>query len=834
VVLIGAVLPLAVAGQGPASGAPYPASQVITSMVWDFSSVAVMRKALGSDLWPITWAADDNLYAAWGDGGGFDGNDERLGRVSLGFARISGIPIAGVPGSYYGKNVWGRAPAYAESPANYGGKVDGLIAIDGVLYAEGSLWTAANCHCPDPTLRSDDNPQQPLFMWSADLGKTWRIAPWNSRVGAALQFGRDYSGAADPEYVYLYYQHDVDSDPTRIYLRRVLKSQLPNNPATQGHYQYLSFVGADGTAHWSEDPAKAVPVFVDSRIPAGVYANPSVVHDAAIGRYLLAASHGGLTGQVGFFDAPSPWGPWTTIAYYDDWGGLNESAGASNGVWLPAKWILDEGRTLWAVFSGVATPLGNFDSFNVVEATLTVSDTIPKIISPRPEAVFTPGQRVTARGTGRDLSWTVRRSGAAERELARAAGPEVSFTVPRNSHADQSIRITLRTAGLGGVFRDHPIRTMEGNGLVLYWNFDEDPATGTTGDLSRSGSDARLVNHPTRVPGPFARTLRSSGSAWIEANGAGPLANLYAKGMSVAAWVEPSSAGCAGGAIADKGEWFLRLTGGGGLRFAENRYGARDSERTITPDTWQHVAATWDGSDNSRNIHLYINGVPSDGPAISGLPTARPDSFAPLIAGRAGLGGGFCGAIDGLRIYDRVLNASQIHTLASGGVNVAIESASGGRSYRLGTAQPGAALHTDTRIAITKLPAELSGAVLIQTSSRGTHLGAASRLGLSVDETVTVYVAFAAQAGRLPSWLGDGTWVATPDTLEAGDPFEPEHVSVRTLYRKVFRPGALMLGGDASTRRPGGYPDYSVFIVPRHPERRSLGVPGPSAGDPNR
>src|ERR1700735_3692934 len=59
--------------------APYPQSHAIPAVSWDFSQ-STLRAAIGSDLWPCTWSRDDNLYCAWGDGGGFDGNDDQVGR----------------------------------------------------------------------------------------------------------------------------------------------------------------------------------------------------------------------------------------------------------------------------------------------------------------------------------------------------------------------------------------------------------------------------------------------------------------------------------------------------------------------------------------------------------------------------------------------------------------------------------------------------------------------------------------------------------------------------------------------------------------------------------
>jgi len=38
-------------------------------------------RANGSDLWPVTWGKDGNVYTFFGDGGGFGGDNQR-GRVS--------------------------------------------------------------------------------------------------------------------------------------------------------------------------------------------------------------------------------------------------------------------------------------------------------------------------------------------------------------------------------------------------------------------------------------------------------------------------------------------------------------------------------------------------------------------------------------------------------------------------------------------------------------------------------------------------------------------------------------------------------------------------------
>ena len=358
------------------AAAPYPKSQVITGMSWDRSTVTSLRKAHGSDLWPLTWAADGNLYGAWGDGGGFNGDSNYVGRVSLGFARITGTPMAGAPSSFAGENVWGRAPDYAEHPATFGGKIDDLISINGILYGHGGLWTSQNCSCADPTLKSGDNPTQRQLAWSSDLGKTWTIAPWTTTadLGGSLQFGPDYRGAFDPNHVYLYYQGNIATDHTHLYLRRVPISRITEDPRVPGHYEY--WVGPDNssTPTWSTLESNAAPVFTDLNIPVGSYAGAAVAYDAPLGRYLLTTFHGNDTGQIGFFEAPHPWGPWATIEYDDDWGHFNEIAGEGNGLNFPTKWISADGKSLWGVFSGV---FNGFDSFNVAHVTLTTPSANP-------------------------------------------------------------------------------------------------------------------------------------------------------------------------------------------------------------------------------------------------------------------------------------------------------------------------------------------------------------------------------------------------------------------------------------------------------------------------
>jgi hypothetical protein len=83
----------------------------------------------------------------------------------------------------------------------------------------------------------------------------------------------------------------------------------------------------------------------------------TAVYHPTLERYWLSVRHAGRSGRWGLFDAPEPWGPWTTIAYGDDhpewiFSVDPDAASADRAAWMhvfPAKWFSDDGRTVWKV-----------------------------------------------------------------------------------------------------------------------------------------------------------------------------------------------------------------------------------------------------------------------------------------------------------------------------------------------------------------------------------------------------------------------------------------------------------------------------------------------------
>jgi hypothetical protein len=344
---------------GRAGRPPYPSSPVITAVEFDWTTH--QRRAPGSDNWPLTWADDGHQYTAWGDGGGFSGTNSN-GRVSLGVARIEGDW-----NDFHGHNVWGGVDP--EAPAAFRGKSYGILSVGGTLY----LWWI-----PDPLPHLTET----RIAWSTDRGRTWQRTGWaftfddGVTIPTFLNFGKDNAGSRD-DYVYSYfirprygpgrstsplaYESGFDVHrPGAIDLARVPRDAILDRE------QYEFFAGFDQSPpgqpvqpRWTGSLADRQPVFED---PNGVGWNVSVVYSAGIKRYVLCTEHGrSHLGKLGMFDAPEPWGPWTTVLYEDAWGA--EHVPVNTFYWsIPTKWISADGRDFTFVFTGRTEN----DSFNAV------------------------------------------------------------------------------------------------------------------------------------------------------------------------------------------------------------------------------------------------------------------------------------------------------------------------------------------------------------------------------------------------------------------------------------------------------------------------------------
>lgn len=309
-----------------------PASPVIREIRWA-PKETIIRKARGSDNWPMTWADDDALYTAYGDGNGFEPFTKE--KLSLGLAKISGA----LP-DFTTVNL--RSPSIEQKgDGKRGVKASGMLMVDGVLYL---------------LVRNAGNSQ---LAWSSDHGATWTWADWKCTESFGcptfLNFGRDYAGARDG-FVYVY-SPDTDSAyecADRMVLARVPKDSLRDEDA----YEFFERLDTAGRPVWTKDIAQRGAVLTN---PGCCYRS-GVTYNAPLRRYLwcvtMPVEDKRHAGGLAVYDAPEPWGPWTAAFATDAW-----DVAPGESASFPTKWVSADGRTLALVFSGN-------DSFSVRKATL--------------------------------------------------------------------------------------------------------------------------------------------------------------------------------------------------------------------------------------------------------------------------------------------------------------------------------------------------------------------------------------------------------------------------------------------------------------------------------
>jgi len=231
-------------------------------------------------------------------------------------------------------------------------------------------------------------------------------------------------------------------------------------------------------------------------------------------------------------------------------------------------------------------------------------------------------------------------------------------------------RITYRSFWVV-LFLAFSLPAQSDTGPVAWWKFDEGSGT-TAADASGSGNTSTLVS-PSWTSGKIGSgALTFGGTKLGTVSGSGSLANLYVTGLTVSAWIKPTSS--TGGRIIDKDNndvgWFFGTTNAGQINFTSDQdttgVTALTSSTSIALNTWQHVLMTWDGTAGSAHVHLYINGVNADGTGTSGTGPEQTDSATPLSIGNRQVDSArpFTGSIDDVRIYNRVLSTTEIQALA--------------------------------------------------------------------------------------------------------------------------------------------------------------------------
>ena len=333
----------------------YPPSPVITSVDWA-PAESIVRQAMGrgrdgSDNWPLTWADDDNLYTAYGDGYGFDPIVPQ--KLGLGFAKVIGEPT-----DFTGENI--RSDAENSGMGASGKKASGLLMVDGVLY----MWVR----------NADEDGHYCQLARSNDYARTWVWCGWRFEECGYLtfiNFGQNYTRVPDQhkDYVYMV-SHDNPNayEPAdRFILARVPVDEIMNRDA----YEFYVGVCPCGI---SRDPDDTVVWTKDIQGRGAVFKHPGrclrsgISYNAGLGRYLWwhqeprDGADTRFRGGFAIYDAPEPWGPWTTVYYTQEW-----DVGPGETASFPTKWMSADGKICYLVFSGN-------DNFSVRKVTFTLSD----------------------------------------------------------------------------------------------------------------------------------------------------------------------------------------------------------------------------------------------------------------------------------------------------------------------------------------------------------------------------------------------------------------------------------------------------------------------------
>src|SRR5437867_789820 len=201
------------------------------------------------------------------------------------------------------------------------------------------------------------------------------------------------------------------------------------------------------------------------------------------------------------------------------------------------------------------------------------------------------------------------------------------------------------------------------SGLGLYYKFDEGSGS-IANDSSGNGNTGSLLRGTTWAAGQLCQAVSFDGlSGNVTASTTTGL-NLSAT-LTIAAWINPSDVSAAYRTIVVKGSYGARGYGmnliNGKLNFIKVSVKDVSSSLAISTATWQHVAITWNAA--TSEVKFYINGALAQTVIDSSASTAPLDTDKLLV--RLWLNGGsyFAGAMDELRIYNRVLSATDILAL---------------------------------------------------------------------------------------------------------------------------------------------------------------------------
>jgi hypothetical protein len=194
-------------------------------------------------------------------------------------------------------------------------------------------------------------------------------------------------------------------------------------------------------------------------------------------------------------------------------------------------------------------------------------------------------------------------------------------------------------------------------GLLGWWRLNENAGT-TAADSSGNAHHATLASGTTWTPGRAGSGISISSSTQMATTSTG---KVIPAAMTLAAWINPTNTTGVDTVFSFSSSAAFRLNGSR-LRFTT--FGILDHDTAtgaITSGGWTHVAVTFTPS-TTDGAKFYVNGQLFQ--TMNSSAINRPSVFYRIGASHIS-GEWFGGALDDVRLYDRVLTDAEIALIAA-------------------------------------------------------------------------------------------------------------------------------------------------------------------------
>ena len=216
---------------------------------------------------------------------------------------------------------------------------------------------------------ADRDGKESRLARSTDHARTWTWSEWRfPEFGyiSLVNYGRDYEGARD-NFVYA-----VAADHPSAYIavdRFILMRAPKERLRERAAYDFFVRRQDNSQPAWTREISERGVVFSHP----GACLRQQMTYCTPLRRYLWwqhlpntknreDVGDTRFEGGFGVYDAPEPWGPWTTAYFTQMW-----DASPGETASFPTKWMSADGKKLWLVFSGD-------DCFSVREARVKVNE----------------------------------------------------------------------------------------------------------------------------------------------------------------------------------------------------------------------------------------------------------------------------------------------------------------------------------------------------------------------------------------------------------------------------------------------------------------------------